>query len=501
MKKIFNILALAAAMTVAACDLDLYPVTSYNEGNVKVEEETQTQYSTRADMEGLRNSLYNSWIKDIQEKDYTDWLVYTECRADNAYCGSPSTGEIAAIESNTQDADNKNVKRDWDWYLGQISNANQIICNIDRIAGSDASLPAGERDQWKAEALCWRAYLLFKMSYLWGGVPVVTTIPPAITAENVEQVYPEYFPSRKPVGEVFAQIIEDLNFAVQHAPEVSTANKMLFSKGFANGLLARVYAEKTAQDWSKVAQYCTAVEGMGFELCENYGDLWAYDDTDAARNTSESILEVTWTRTSGNWFYMMFHRNAYNKNDSFSWQKWITPSRDLIAAYNKEGDTQRMNASIVTDACSWSTYYPASEYKFMHKVPTNASSTILMRLAEIYLLHAEALAETGDLPGAAAYVNKVRARAGLKNLPSSASASKDAMIDAILDERRLELAFEGFRFFDLVRHDRAVATCAAVAAADPSWKHREPLTPETILLPVSQTAMDNNPSLTQNPGY
>jgi hypothetical protein len=505
MKKIYNILAIAVLAVLSACDLDLYPVDEYNEGNVDVDEESETQYSTRADMLGLRNTMYDSWLKDMQEKGIADWLIYSECRADNAYNGSPSTGEIVAIEANQQDAENKNVVRDWEWYLQQISNANEIICNIDDIAENDTSsvtMTTQEHDEWKAEAMCWRAFMLFRMVRLWGDVPVVTEIPPAITAENLEEVYDEYFPARKPVKEVYEQIISDLEYASEYAPDVDVSNKMLFSKAFADGLLARVYAEQSDfQDWTKVAEYCQAVEDMGFSLEPNYGDLWGYDDTDAYRNSAETICEIQWSRSSGNWVFMMFHRNAFNPTDSFTWAKWVTPSRDLIDAYEAEGDTVRMNASIITDACTWSNYWPADSYKFMHKVPTNASSWILMRLGEIYLLHAEALTMTNDLSGAASYVNLVRERAKLDDLPSSATASQSAMLEAVLNERRLELAFEGFRFFDLVRHDMAKEIHDSMHAEDSYWQDRDPLTDETILMPVPQTDLDDNPSLTQNPGY
>jgi hypothetical protein len=234
--------------------------------------------------------------------------------------------------------------------------------------------------------------------------------------------------------------------------------------------------------------------------------LWKYDATDANRNTSESIFEVTYARDNGNWVWMMFHRNAYNPDDSYSWIKWVTPSRNLIAAYQAEGDTARMNANIAWDSCNWSNYYPSKHYAFMNKVPTNATSIILMRLAEIYLLHAEALTETNDLTGAAGYVNKVRNRAGLKNLPTSVTANKTAMVKAVLNERRLELAFEGFRFYDLVRHDMAKEVCEALtnpssSVYDSYWYPRSPYTNENLLMPVPQTDLDNNPSLVQNPGY
>jgi len=75
------------------------------------------------------------------------------------------------------------------------------------------------------------------------------------------------------------------------------------------------------------------------------------------------------------------------------------------------------------------------------------------------------------------------------------------MIDAVLHERRLELSFEGFRFFDLVRHDKAKEIHDAMPQKDSYWQTRYPLTAETILMPIPTTQMDNNPNLEQNPGY
>lgn len=502
MKKTYIMAAFASLFCLSSCDLNLFPETGYNEGNVKVEgNEGESQYSTREDMKGLRDAIYASWTKDIQEKGYLDWLVYAECRADNAYGGNPGTGELMAIEANRQDGENKNVVRDWDWYLAQVNNCNNIICNIDRIREADPSMTEKEYGEWKSEAYCWRAWLLFQMSQIWGDIPLVNTIPPAITAENIEEVYDQYFPSRTARADIYAQIIKELDFACSNAPDVNHSDKFLFTKAFAHGMLARIYAESTARDWNKVIEHCEAVESMGYSLVDDYGLMWAYDDTDAVRNTSESIFEITWTRSSGNWVWMMFHRNAYNPDDSYSWIKWITPSRDLIAAYDAEGDTERKNACIVFDAASWSNYYPGNEYAFMHKCPTNASSTILMRLGEIYLLHAEALAMTNDLEGATDYVNRIRSRAGIKTVPQPKSVEE--MIDVVLHERRLELAFEGFRFFDLLRHgfERARSVHDAMPGKDRYWQSRFPLSEDTVLMPIPQTALDNNPSLEQNAGY
>ena len=379
-----------------------------------------------------------------------------------------------------------------------------MICFIDDI--KDPSLTEEERKQWKAEAMCWRAFMWYNMSCLWGEIPIVKEVPPAITSDNVEEVYPMYYPSREPLDVVFESIISDLEFAKEYAPDPNPSDKFLLTKGFAYGMLARVYAEPQVRDYGLVAKYCEEVEKLNYELAERYGEMWSYDDNDAVRNTSESIFEVTWTRTSGNWVWMMFHRNAYNPDDSYTWAKWCTPSRNLIAAYEAEGDTERYNASIIYDECAWSNYYPSNNYAFMHKCPTNASSYILMRLGEIYLLHAEALAFQDDIDGALIWLNKIRKRALLPEYQRTDIASAEDMRDKVLHERRLELAFEGHRFFDLVRFGKAAEVCdGANVQGSPSYDAyvptRRPMTAETVLLPVPTAQIDNNSNLTQNPGY
>lgn len=258
MKKTYITTALICLAALSSCDLDLFPETGYSEGNVKVDENTdESQYSTREDMKGLRDAIYASWTKDIQEKGYLDWLVYAECRADNAYGGNPGTGELMAIEANKQDAENKNVVRDWDWYLSQVSNCNNIICNIDRIKEADASMTDREYGEWKSEAYCWRAWLLFQMSQIWGDIPFVNTIPPAITAENIEEVYDAYFPSRTARADIYARIIKELEFACLNAPDVSHSDKFLFTKlsptGCSPGYMPR-RPRATGPRWRRIAR-------------------------------------------------------------------------------------------------------------------------------------------------------------------------------------------------------------------------------------------------------
>ena len=222
MRKMKYMSAIAlTAFLCASCDLDIFPQMGYNQGNVEdvvVNEDTGevSQYKSRGDMESLRNSIYSSWLKGnvIQEGILLDGMVYAECRADNAYGGNPGTPELMAIEANTQDSENKNVVRDWDYYQEAVHQANQIICNIDRIKEADPSMTDQECRQWKSEAILLKAYALFQMSQIWGDIPVENALPPAITEDNVEEVYPLYYPERTSRADVYAQLIEDLTFAI-----------------------------------------------------------------------------------------------------------------------------------------------------------------------------------------------------------------------------------------------------------------------------------------------
>jgi hypothetical protein len=137
----------------------------------------------------------------------------------------------------------------------------------------------------------------------------------------------------------------------------------------------------------------------------------------------------------------------------------------------------------------------------MYKTRSNLNSVIKIRLADILLLKAEAYVEMNNLNEAANLVNQVRNRADLGNLSSTITSSKEKMQEAVLKERRLELAFEGQRWFDLVRTDKAISTMNTLSQRDPGRIQMLPLTEETILLPVPQDAIDKNPSLIQNPGY
>ena len=136
---------------------------------------------------------------------------------------------------------------------------------------------------------------MFDMVRLWGDFPVITTVADDITSENIDEVYPQYFPEQNTELEAYQQIERDLLDAVLYAPDNTPGNKTLFSKSVARTLLAKIYAEKPLRDYTKVIQYCDEVKADGFDLVDDFSDLFGMNaaGTDAKmRNTKESILEA-----------------------------------------------------------------------------------------------------------------------------------------------------------------------------------------------------------------
>ena len=503
MKIYVNILMIScAAALLSSCSLVTEPIDTYSDVTEGVNDSgKQVVFKDKAAVESHMQTLYRQ-LNDRQEHWYLDLLLIADAHSDNAY-GGTTGAEVIPFENNALDASNSVLTRDWSRYLEDIARANRLLVNIDSV--QDAALTTTERAQFKAEAKIFRALVYFDMVRIWGDVPLITTEAPDITAENIEEVYDEYFPSQSTEEEVYRQIEQDLLEALPDAPDVNPSDKTLFTKSVARAMLAKVYAEKPIRDYGKVIQYADELAADGFDLVADLSDLFGTNAarTDAKmRNTEESILEAQFFPGSGNWVTWMFGRDLSNYDNSFTWAKWVTPSRDLIRAYQQEGDQKRYEQAIVYYETTWSNYYPANNYPFMYKIRSAQNSIIKLRYADILLLKAEALIATGDLEGGATIIDRIRQRVGLARLSTATRTNPDAMVDALLKERRLELAFEGQRWFDLVRLDKVESVMNAVYAKD---EGRLPQTYDfnsaSYRLPIPQSAIDQNPKLVQNPGY
>jgi len=487
------------ATLLTGCSLDQNPISDPTEltQGVATDEQTAVLKDRQAALD-QRIHLYEL-LRNRQEHWSLDMLLIGDSHSDNAYAGTTGA-EVVPFETNSIDGSNTVLQRDWDRYQEDIAQSNVLVSGLRNLI-EEGKVNATEGRQWQAEGRLFRAIAMFDMARLWGSFPVVTEIAKTITSKNIEEVWPTYFPPRTTPEECYAQIISDLEFAAANAPDFNGADRTVLSKTVALAMLAKVYAEKPVQDYNKVIEYANLVKlTPGMELEPDYATLWGYDEEKkdcVKRNTSEGILEVHYTTGNGNWETWMYGRQLDDWDFYFTWAKWITPSRDLISDFEKEGDEVRFNESVVYYECTWSNYYPAAHYPFMYKCRSSYQNRYKLRLADIMLLQAEAYAYLGKNSEAATLVNEIRNRVGLDPVDASGD-----MIETVLHERRLELAFEGQRWFDLCRNGKVEKYMNAVYAKDSGRLPQKRLfDANSYLLPVPQKALDENVNLEQNPGY
>jgi starch-binding outer membrane protein, SusD/RagB family len=500
------LLLLIVAVSLGSCSkfLDDKPVTSLTTGN---------SYSTASDMENVLAGCYNI----LYGSDYYQWeyVMLSDLRSDNAYPGGGNEETFYDYDRFILPPSNTHNYTNWGALYRGIARCNILLDKIGAV--SDPALTDSRRQQIIGEASFLRAYHYSHLVKLYGGVPIElesNTADPGSTRK-----------ARATEAEVYDQIVKDLEVAAANLPDTygskPSINKVRATKGAANAMLAKVWAQRSDRDYSKVITYCDAVinSGAGYSLMANYADLF-----DGAHYlNSESILEIPFEE--GNWSASSWGVELYLAPED-GWQKYCVPSKDLVAAYDAEGDAIRKNANIIFmtedaygDPISWNdeNWNPCGDptvgtpFNYKQKHPAGWASGddyYLIRLADILLLKAEALNETGQTGPAAALVNQIRSRVHLAGI--SASLSREAMKTAILNERRLELAFEAQRWDDLVRNGVATTVMQALEEYTYSCVDGEPGDPVKMdyskcdqnhwILPIPQLEMDANPNLVQNPG-
>jgi hypothetical protein len=434
---------IAVAGLVAACDspLDTDPTASIDAAGALT-----TQRGIELALNGAYRSLQSGSLYarvELAFPDmYTDNLNYTGTftgdREVSIRAILPSNGEVGGIWSAA--------------YVG-INRANYIL---DALTTTDVA--EADKNRFRGEALWIRATMYHLLAKYYGGVPLVEA-PTKVVDESIN-------PARSTLAETNAFIIKDLEEAATLLS--ASRNSGRATQGAANALLARMYLE-TGDNAKAVAKATSLIGNSSYRLLANYNDLW----TGSNKNSTESIYEVQFTTANGNSTAFWFYPTPLGGRLGFA------PSTSLIAAY-EAGDTRR--------AASIATHTNGQVYGFKYRqVATGNENISVVRLAEMYLIRAEANARL-NAPTATVHadINIIRNRAGLGNLPATVT-TQAALLDAILQERRVELAFEGFRLMDLKRHGKALALLGVPA--------------ERLLWPVPQYERDVNPNLLQNPGY
>ncbi len=313
-----------------------------------------------------------------------------------------------------------------------------------------------ERNQILGEALALRALHHHNLTRLWGDVPLVTRMPASV--EEASQV------TRSPRAEVYAAIVKDLGDAERLVTNTSQTRQI--SLGAVEALLARVHLYRG--DWPAAEAKADEVLARGYTLASNFPALFAAN----GGSTSEDIFRVIFTASDYNNIGYYYNSRADGGRGE------VGTDQRLIQAF-EPGDARRTWSIKGTDHRSPATKFPTT---------AGTEHVHVIRLAEVILIRAEALARQGRLPDAVSAYNRIRERAGLSpHVLGMDVVDADDVLQAIHRERRLELAFEGDRWSDLVR----LGTAGEVMGI-PSTQ---------TLYPVPQTELDVAPNLTQNPGY
>jgi hypothetical protein len=488
--KIINSAILLSALGVLAMTgctklLDTKPITQV----VTPAKNDSSISSTTAEalMQGMYGEFKGSGYGPGIEFNVLDRITNGDVISDNCYAGGDNPDNMA-LDLFSYNALNGNIARDWSdcyYVIGKINNA---IAEIE--PSTNPSLTVTRKNEMLGECRFMRAFEYFDAVRLWGNIPIVLTPPDATNSETLIKTSGGL---QSPPDTVYQAILSDLWYAKSTVSEVgANASKYIVSKGAVDALLAKVYATMSPAKWDSVAYYCDQVMPK-YSLLPNYSDLWDINN----KNNSESIWEIQYDGYSssvGNWIPSQFIGDG--------WKKFETPTNDLVNTFTAEHDNVRLNASIAFVTYGWPDQYwtVPTNYPVLSKYtdPNNGYNNMYMlRLADILLLRAEAYNAQGDVADAATVVNQVRARVGLPAIPA---ANPGDMALAIEKERRLELAFEGQRWYDLLRTGRALDVMNAQKdGAGNSLNYNVPA--YKLLLPIPQTQLDLNPLLIQNPGY
>ncbi|HMH32855.1 MAG TPA: RagB/SusD family nutrient uptake outer membrane protein [Puia sp.] len=488
-------LGICASLVLAGCTklLDKQPVT-------QTVTKTGDNFVSAADAENLILGVYTAYkgYSNGIEFNVLDRVVNGDVISDNCYAGGDNPDNIT-LDLFKANPLNGNISRDWADAYAMIGVANLAIAQV--AASTDPALTADRKNQILGEARFMRAFTYFDLARLFGRVPIVL-IPADQT--NSEKLIKSVLVAQSSVDSVYDAILNDMWFARSTVRDIGAdPSKWAISKGTVNAMLAKIYASKPTPNWDSVAYYADQVI-PNYALVSDFNFLWDNNH----KNNSEAIWEINFfgygaNDDIGNWAPSIFVGGSTGAYDGGGWKKFNTPSNDLINTFISENDNIRLNASVTflditgqwTDA-----YWASNHYPFLTKYndPSNGINDVyLIRLADIMLLRAEAFNELGDVTSAAGLVDQVRARV---SLPPTTAANKADMTLAIEKERRLELAFEGHRWFDLLRTGRAIAVMNAQTDGNGINLHYN-VQPYQLLWPIPQTQLDLNPLLTQNPSY
>jgi hypothetical protein len=473
--------ALLGVMTIASCDddLDVNPTSAQTEDDF---------LNNPANAVNLVNGVYNKMLD--YDMNAFSWVGVTSITSDDADKGStPSdTGtDKNKLDNLTFDALDISFDDTWKSRYSGIYRTNNALFYLPQLQIDEAL-----KNRLIGEVKFLRALFYFDLVRCFGGVPVVVE---RIDLNDIETINEVVF-TKKTKAEVYAQIEADLQDAISKLPlksQYSQADMGRATKGAAQALLAKAYLYQ--QKYNEAYNMAGEVISSGqYGLLADYAQVWR----ETGENGAESIFEVQATLTNG----LNGYTNVQGPRGTpdLGWG-FNTPSQSLLNAY-EPGDVRKDATILFVPSVLWDGFvapttwnnprynykaYQSSIAESWNGIGMTAKNLRVLKYSDILLIRAEAGFQIGMTSEATDRVNEIRVRAGLPQLGS-------VTLDQILKERRLEMAMEHDRWFDIVRTGQAVAAMAAHGKTFIPGKH------ELFPIPQSQVTASGG-LLIQNPGY
>lgn len=497
MKKIY-ILLVSIAMILGSCSKSFLDVPVQGGATTSSDPDLAQKLVT-----GTYNSLLQGDSWGSGDVHGFAFVSVTDIASDDADKGSTSDDQkvpVGDIDDFNTTPTNKFAETLWSGHYNSIGTANQALLALSSAAISDQT-----KRQLIAEVRFLRGYLYFNLVRMYGDVPLVLRVPKDQKDANDDPA----FQTRADKQIVYDTIIADLMYAADNLPLKSAYAVGHANKGAAESLLAKVYMYQ--QNWQKVYDLTQSVITSKQYSLVDYNELWRQKGD----NCAESIFEIE----TGSYNNSNLGVSNYTVSQGVrvgglgGWNDlgwgFCDPSQDLINAY-EPGDI-RKDATIISIDNSgthkgttlWDGFrIPSSDsvqnLYYNYKAYTSVSKETfanpddkdrprnikILRYADVLLMNAEAASHLGE--DANTPLNLVRVRAGLLPVP--------ATIEAIWKERRVELALEHDRFWDLVRQGRAAQVLNATGKHFVTGKN------ELLPVPNSQIQLSGG-RLTQNPGF
>lgn len=503
MRSIYIILLTVALIGTTSCEKE------FLQRNPRVGVTEANFYQNEDDAIAAVNAAYSALQYELTPSGHFRWF-WGDIVSDDALKGGSGDNDVASLgrlENFEGRPTNELLESEWNADYKGIYFANLVLKNV-----PDISMDPFLQERILGEAKFIRAWFYYNLVTMFGDVPLVT-----------EVVGPDDVRPRSSAAEVWTQIETDLTEAINVLPlksELTLDDLGRITKGAARGLLVKSYAFQGK--WTEAQPVAEAIINSNeYFLVDDFASIF----TIAGENGPGSIFEIQYmNRSNGDWgryeegtLTNVFQRargdfGGYGFNiptqslvDEFFAEGFEDPR--LSATVFREGDVMGDRGEFTKDATGGFPYDYYSRKYFISKneeAPTGdpnvngQSNDRVIRYADILLLHAEAAYHNGDEGGARKSLNEVRARArgNNNNILPDVTASGQDLLDAILHERRVELALEGHRFFDVIRQGSAYAT-SVMSPEHPNFSYD---VHKVFPVPQSQIQLSDN-VITQNTGY